>query len=474
MAPQFLLFGRSLTKAMLISNLDYASSPRWKWPFAPHDLGTYPLANGQVYGGGERTEEDQMPVEETGNMLILVAALAQMEGNAGFAVKYWPVLTKWADYLKDKGFDPENQLCTDDFMGHLAHNVNLSVKATLGLASYARLCELRGDKDTAAKYRQLAQDFANRWVKEADDGDHFRLAFDKPGTWSQKYNLVWDKILGFGLYPDSVRRKEMDYYLKIEKPYGVPLDNRGDGAKLDWSLWTATLTQNEHDFAAVLDPVYKFLNETPERVGAGDFYNTATSHHIGMHSRPVVGGVFLPVLYHHAIWKKWWDRDTTRAGDWAPLPPAPKIVSVVPAADQEPATWRYVTVRPDERWTQKGFDDRGWQSGSSGFGTKGTPGARIGTIWNTQDIWLRREVTLTSSAWHDLECWLHHDEDAEVYINGVLALKLNGFTTAYETFPLLSAAKTALNPGKNIIAVHCHQTTGGQYIDLGFTDVQTQ
>src|SRR5204863_918512 len=125
------------------------------------------------------------------------------------------VLTKWADYLKDKGFDPENQLCTDDFMGHLAHNVNLSVKATLGLASYARLCELRGDKDTAAKYRQLAQDFANRWVKEADDGDHFRLAFDKPGTWSQKYNLVWDKILGFGLYPDSVRRKEMDYYLKI-------------------------------------------------------------------------------------------------------------------------------------------------------------------------------------------------------------------------------------------------------------------
>jgi hypothetical protein len=472
MAPQFLLFGRSLTKAMLVSNLDYASSPRWKWPFAPHDLGTYPLANAQVYGGGERTEEDQMPVEETGNMLILVAALSQMEGNADFAGKYWPVLTKWAEYLKDKGFDPENQLCTDDFMGHLAHNVNLSVKATLGIASYAYLCALRGDKDTAARYHQLAQDFATRWVKEADDGDHFRLAFDKPGTWSQKYNLVWDKILGFGLYPDSVRRKEMDYYLKVKKPFGVPLDNRGDGAKLDWSLWSATLTQNRQDFDAVMEPVYSFLNHTPERVGAGDFYNTATAHHIGMHSRPVVGGVFLQALYDRALWKKWWDRDITRAANWAPLPQPPRVVTVVPGADQAPATWRFVTVQPPEGWNTARFDDTTWQSGRSGFGTKGTPGATVGTTWNTGDIWLRREVSLTSNGWHDLQFWLHHDEDAEIYVNGVLGLKTSGYTSAYDTFPLLPAGKAAIQPGKNLIAIHCHQTAGGQYIDVGLADVQ--
>jgi hypothetical protein len=474
MAPQFLLFGASLTKAMLVPNLDYAMSARWRWPFAPHDLGTYPLANGQVYGGGERTEQDQMPVEETGNMLILVAALAQMEGSAGFAEKYWPVLTKWAEYLKAKGFDPENQLCTDDFMGHLAHNVNLSVKATLGLASYGYLCGLRGNRAAAAEYGKAAHDFAARWVKEADDGDHYRLAFDKSGTWSQKYNLVWDKILGFGLYPDSVRRKEMDFYLKVEKPFGVPLDNRGEGAKLDWSLWTATLTQDRRDFAAVMDPVYRFLNETPERVGAGDFYNTATGHHIGMHSRPVVGGVFIQLLYEKPVWKKWWRRDRTRAANWAPLPKPPKISVLVPAADQAPASWRYSTIQPPADWAQGSFDDQNWQSGRSGFGTEGTPGAIVGTKWNTSDIWLRRQFELTSDGWHHLQCWVHHDEDAEVYINGLLAAKTTGYSTAYDAVPLLPAGRSAIHAGRNVVAVHCHQTKGGQYIDVGFVDVQDE
>ncbi|MGZ5566858.1 MAG: glutaminase domain-containing protein [Limisphaerales bacterium] len=320
MAPQFLFFSPSLTKAMLVPILDYAASPRWRWPFAPHDLGTYPLANGQVYGGGERTEENQMPVEETGNMLIMLAALAQVEGNADFCAKYWPVLDKWADYLKAKGFDPENQLCTDDFAGHLAHNVNLSAKAICGLGAYGRLCEMRGQKTKARDLMQLAHEFATRWVKEADDGDHFRLAFDKPGTWSQKYNLVWDRILNLHLFPAEALRKEMDFYKTKQNTYGLPLDIRKDYTKTDWTLWTATLTQDRSDFEVLVNPVYKFPNESPSRVPLTDWFDTKTGKKVGFQARSVVGGLYLQMLYDQHTWKKWSKHDKAKSANWAPLP----------------------------------------------------------------------------------------------------------------------------------------------------------
>lgn len=320
MIPQFLFFSPSLTKATLVPILDYAASPRWHFPFAPHDLGTYPLANGQVYGGGERNERNQMPVEETGNMLIMLAALAQVEGNANFCAKYWPILDKWADYLKAKGFDPENQLCTDDFAGHLAHNVNLSAKAICGLGAYAKLCEMHGDKTKGKELMQMAKEFATRWAKEADGGDHFRLAFDKADTWSQKYNLVWDRILGLNLFSNSIRRKEMDFYKMKQNEFGLPLDNRKDYTKLDWTLWTATLTQDRKDFDALVSPVIKFLNETPNRVPMTDWFNTKTAKKQGFQARSVVGGVFLQMLYDRATWKKWAKRDETKSSNWAPFP----------------------------------------------------------------------------------------------------------------------------------------------------------
>ena len=305
MAPQFLLFGPTLTKSFLVPFMNYAASERWTFPFAPHDLGQYPHANGQRYGGGERSEENQMPVEESGNLLILMAAVSQMEGNADFAGLYWPQLQRWAEFLQAKGFDPENQLCTDDFAGHLAHNVNLSAKAICGLGAFAKMCELRGDADQAARYRQLARDFAARWVKEADDGDHFRLAFDRPGTWSQKYNLVWDRILGLDLFPAEVLRKELAFYKTVQNPYGLPLDNRQTYTKLDWVLWTATLTQERADFDALLDPVIRFLNETPDRVPMTDWYFTDTGRRRGFTARPVIGGVFLQMLYDRDVWKRY-------------------------------------------------------------------------------------------------------------------------------------------------------------------------
>jgi hypothetical protein len=471
-APFCLLFSPSLTKAMLVPPLEYASSPRWKFPFAPHDLGTYPLANGQVYGGGEHTEADQMPVEESANLIILTTALAEVEGNADFAQKYWPVLEKWAVYLKSKGFDPERQLCTDDFAGHLAHNVNLSAKAIVALGAYSRLCEMRGQKAAAKEYGDLAKQYAARWVKEADDGDHFRLAFDQPGTWSQKYNLIWDRVLRLNLFSADVMRKDMKYYFTVLDKFGLALDNRKPYAELPWSFWTASLTGNRADFDKLLDPIYDYANQTSSRRPFPDFYWTREAKEVAFHARPVIGGIFICPLLDWKMWHKWASRDTTKAEGWAPLPQPPKIIMVMPAADTAPAIWSYATTKPTADWFMPAFDATQWQQGKSGFGTVGTPGAIIGTIWTSDDIWLRREIEFPAGHWQNLQAWLYHDEDAEVYINGVLALKVSGWITAYETVPLTDAGKVALKPGKNLIAVHCHQTTGGQYVDVGFFEVK--
>lgn len=464
MAPQFLLFGPTLTKSFLVPFMEYAASDRWRFSFAPHDLGTYPKANGQRYGGGERSAENQMPVEECGNLLLLFGALAQMEGNADFAARYWKQLSQWAGYLKEKGFDPENQLCTDDFAGHMAHNVNLSAKAICGLGAYAQLCERRGLREEAARYRQVSAEYAASWIKAAHDGDHYRLAFDRDGTWSQKYNLVWDRILKLGLFPDDVYATEMAFYRKTQHEFGLPLDNRSDYTKLDWILWTATLTENRDDFAALVQPVHRFLSQTPDRSPMTDWYFTSTAKKRGFTARPVVGGVFLKMLYDPDVWKKYASRDRTKAAGWASLPVPPTLIPLVATGAAAKATCRYTTEKPGDNWFAGDFDDSTWTAGRGGLGTRQTPHAPVGTEWNTSDIWLRRSVTIPEPLPQRVALKIWHDEDALVYINGTLVVQLEGYTTDYETFEIPA---DSLKVGDNVVAIHCHQTTGGQFIDFG-------
>ncbi len=304
-SPFFMLFNTTLLKAQLRPVLDYASLARWPFPFAPHDLGRYPLANGQQYGGGEKTEENQMPVEESGNMLLMIAAAAQVDKDAQFAGEYWPLLTKWAEYLKAKGLDPENQLSTDDFAGHLAHNANLSIKAILALGAYSKLAGMLGHQDVAQQYQKTAQDFATRWISMANDGDHFRLAFDRPGTWSQKYNLVWDKLLNLNLFPNSVARKTIAFDDIHMNKYGLPLDNRADYTKLDWLAWTASLSDSKEGFEKLFDPAYLFANESPSRVPLTDWYDTKTGKQVGFQARSVVGGIFIQMLWNRDLWNQY-------------------------------------------------------------------------------------------------------------------------------------------------------------------------
>lgn len=288
-SPLYLRYNPELLKGMMNPIFYYSESGKWTKPFAAHDVGTYPQANGQTYGG-------DMPIEESGNMVILAAAIADTEGHAGYAEKHWETLTTWANYLLEHGLDPENQLSTDDFAGHMAHNVNLSIKAINGIAGYGLLAKMLGKDEVAEKYTYEAKRMGQEWMKMADDGDHYRLAFDQPGTWSQKYNLVWDDILNLDIFPPEVARKEVEYYLTKINRYGLPLDNRADYTKTDWVVWTASLAEDQEKFEKFIDPLHDYITETPNRVPMSDWYDTHDAVKLNFQARSVVGAYFIELL----------------------------------------------------------------------------------------------------------------------------------------------------------------------------------
>ncbi len=295
-APMYLYYNTELLKGMLRPVFAFARTDAWKFDFAPHDCGQYPLLNGQFYNTG--SIEGQMPVEECGNLIVLVSAICEKDGNVDFALENLDLLEKWCQYLVDFGEDPENQLCTDDFAGHLPHNCNLSLKAIMGMAGFSRILKALGRVSEADELMKTAKNYADSFLERAknDDGST-ALGYHLKNTFSLKYNSVWDRLWKTSLLPDSFYQNEIIRYKKEALPYGVPLDSREKYTKSDWILWAACLADKKEDFEFFCDLLWNAYNTMRTRVPMTDWYYADTSSQVGFQHRTVQGGLFLKLLF---------------------------------------------------------------------------------------------------------------------------------------------------------------------------------
>jgi len=315
--PMFLLYNPELVKGMMRPVYRYADSDEWKlemkYDFAPHDVGRYPVLNGQVYGKkydhetreyfGEPRMKYQMPVEECGNMLVMEANVALATGSADFAAEHIDLLKDWCKYLLKYGADPAEQLCTDDFAGHLEHNCNLSLKAIVGIKGMAILMDMLGRTDEAEYYTDEARKMAEIWHTTAKNPDGTtNLAFDRPYTYSMKYNMVWDKVWGTGIFTDEFMDNEVKDNFKHFNEYGMPLDNRTDYTKSDWTVWTASMASDKETFEKYIAPMWKAYDEMDTRTPMTDWYDTVSAKEVGFRNRTVQGGLYMKLLMD--AWRK--------------------------------------------------------------------------------------------------------------------------------------------------------------------------
>ena len=332
--PLYLIYNPELVNAMMAGIFDFAKMPVWTFDFAPHDIGTYPWCIGQVYS--IRNADDkyscnmtcfwdyprthtmlylrpaasevycvdyQMPVEECGNMLIMTAAAIMAGASEKQAKKNFPMLKKWVKYLEKYGLRPSNQLCTDDFAGHLSDNVNLAIKALVGIEAFSLICRRLGKDQLAQEYRGKAEQFAADFRKAVGDGI-MPLAYGMEGSYSLKYNILFDKLFGFELICRDVCERETSYYIGKNERYGVPLDTRRDYTKSDWILWCAALTDDREKVRRLYAPVLTYLAESPSRKPFGDWYDARTGVIEHFYNRTVQGGIFAPLLKEKGLNKE--------------------------------------------------------------------------------------------------------------------------------------------------------------------------
>ncbi len=466
-APLFLLYNTDLQKGMMTSIFEYQRTGRWNKDWAAHDLGTYPHANGQVYGG-------DMPLEESGNMLTLAAMICKIDGNTDWVSTYWNICTRWVNYLVNNGQDPAEQLCTDDFAGHWAHNANLSIKAIMGVAAYAEMCKMRGRDDMYTRYMDIAKRMAQVWEIDARDGDHYKLAFDRGGSWSQKYNLVWDKLWGINIFPKQVQEREIKYYLTKQNTWGLPLDSREKYTKSDWICWTAAMADDTETFLKFTDPLWKWVNETTDRVPLCDWYYTDSRHMRGFRARSVIGGHWMRVLMDKYApapaeggEQAWAPQGYKIKTQWAaqvdpqnPLPEYPRPQLARSEWQNLNGLWQYAITPQSQRTIPTAWDGQILVP----FPVESSLSGVMRMLDKNSYLWYQREFTIPVE-WAGRDVMLNFgavDYQARVYVNGTL---VGTHTGGFGNFSLNITDK--LQSGTNTLVVMVTDNTDETTQPLG-------
>lgn len=295
-APLLLYQDPELLQLLLLPILAYANNEtdnatyNYPYPWAPHHLGTYPVAD--VTPG----DQNNMPMEETGNVFILLAALVKTLGESStdqWYPQYWPLLQSWADYLIATLPDPGDQKSPDDYDAPTPHNTNLAVKGIVGLGAFSRLCDLFGKYNESSYYYQQAASFAAQWAQMAHQGDHYKMAFNESNSWSLKYNFFYERLLGLGLFSKDVVTQELAYYRTYHtNTYGIPLDGTVTYTKLEWMALVTALSDDAAQKEELLGILYNWADNTTPRTPLTDWYDTLTGIQQGHTASPVVGALY--------------------------------------------------------------------------------------------------------------------------------------------------------------------------------------
>ncbi|KAF1984206.1 glutaminase GtaA [Aulographum hederae CBS 113979] len=263
--------------------------------YSMHDIGAhYPNATGHPDG-----LDEEMPVEECGNMLIMALAYVQHTGKTDYLKAHYKLLKQWTQFLVSDSLIPASQLSTDDFAGHLENQTNLALKGIIGIGAMGQIANLTGNTEDAANYTAISRDYIEKWedlgIAKNANPPHTTLAYGQNKTHGLLYNIFSDRQLSLDLVPQSIYDMQSEFYPTVEGRYGVPLDTRHSYTKGDWEMWAAAVSSSSTRDMFIAD-LAKWINETPTNKALSDLYDTETGDYPvdtpQFIARPVVGGVF--------------------------------------------------------------------------------------------------------------------------------------------------------------------------------------